>query len=76
MANKSHQMTMLDSHFNSGMIPLCHATLPSIDFFPSSFGTRRETKLILLLLLAPEPWLLTIKVNAGTTFITTSVAGP
>lgn len=32
MANKSHQMTMPDSHFNSGMI-LCRTTLQSIDFF-------------------------------------------
>lgn len=30
-------MTMPDSHFNSGMMPLCHAALPSIDFFPFFF---------------------------------------
>lgn len=44
MANKSHQMTMPDSHFNSGMIPLCHAVLSSIDFFPL-LGHRKEKKM-------------------------------
>lgn len=49
MANKSHQMTMPDSHFNPGTIPLCHAVLSSIDFFfsPSSFGTQRGKKMAL-----------------------------
>lgn len=44
MANKSHQMTMPDSRFNSGTIPLCHAVLSSIDFFFPFFFWDTERK--------------------------------
>lgn len=71
MANKSHQMTKPDSHFNSGMIPLCHVVLSSIDFLPLLLGHRKAKKW-LLLLLAPELRLPTIKVNVGTTLFTMS----
>lgn len=76
MANKSHQMTMPDSHFNSGTIPLCHAVLSSIDFFPLLLLGHSKGKkwLLLLLLLAPELRLPTIKVNAGTTSRSSSSA--
>lgn len=44
MANKSHQMTMPDSHFNSEMMPLsCCA--PKYWFFFSSLGVQKGKKM-------------------------------
>lgn len=81
MANKSHQMTMPDSHFNSEMMLLsCLAPKYWFFFFSTLRAPEGKKNNLIQLKQIPaagiSPLLVAIKVNAGATLIKVSLLLP